>query len=117
MARTSDGKPGPGQPPRTAAPQCWCQGWLPMLNEGNRLVRWTEPYLETCCRSALHRLILAGPAGRPPALKDGACLARLLGMGLAAMRPDGRYSITKAGEHRHDTEIMHERLAEPHATS
>ncbi len=71
---------------------------------------WNEPYLETCCRSALHRLVLAGAAGRPPALKDGACLARLEGMGLASRRADGRYATTGAGEHRHDTEIMRARM-------
>ena len=43
---------------------------------------WNEPYLETCCRSALHRLMLSGPIGRPPGLKDGQCLIRLAGMGL-----------------------------------
>ncbi len=67
---------------------------------------WTDPYLETCCRSALHRLILAGEAGRPPALKDGACLARLEGMGFAALRADGRYMATGAGRKRHEAEIL-----------
>ncbi len=67
---------------------------------------WNQPYLETCCRSALHRLILAGEAGRPPALKDGPCLARLEEDGFARQRPDGRYEPTAAGEVRHDTEIL-----------
>lgn len=70
---------------------------------------WNEPYLETCCRSALHRLHLSGTAGRPDGLKDGPCLKRLAGMGLAAQRADGRFLTTPAGEQRHAREI--ERLA------
>jgi hypothetical protein len=66
---------------------------------------WKQPYLETCCRSALHRLVLAGDAGRPPALKDGGCLERLAAMGLAAPRADGRYTLTEAGVERHAREI------------
>ncbi len=66
---------------------------------------WNEPYLETCCRSALHRLLLAGPAGRPPALKDGPCLERLCQDGLANPRADGRYEATPEGARRHATEI------------
>ena len=62
---------------------------------------WNEPYLETCCRSALHRLMLVCDAGRPPGLKDGPCLARLGGMGLATPRADGRWEITVAGRHGH----------------
>lgn len=65
-----------------------------------------EPYLETCCRSALHRLTLVGPGGRPPGLKDGPCLTRLAGMGLAEQRTDGRYQITKAGADRHASEVL-----------
>ena len=68
---------------------------------------WTEPYLETCCRSALHRLVLCGAPGRPPGLKDGPCLARLAEMGLSCTRADGRYTITLAGRARHDSEILH----------
>ncbi len=67
-----------------------------------------EPYLETCCRSALHRLILCGDAGRPPGLKDGPCLARLTEMGLATGRADGRFAITPSGRLRHATEILGE---------
>ena len=67
---------------------------------------WNEPYLETCCRSALHRLTLVGPPGRPDGLKDGPCLQRLAGMGLARQREDGRYEITEAGVGRHATEIL-----------
>ena len=47
---------------------------------------WHEPYLETCCRSALHRLTLVGGPGRPDGLKDGPCLERLQAMGLARRR-------------------------------
>jgi hypothetical protein len=67
---------------------------------------WHEPYLETCCRSALHRLILAGSIGRPAELADGACLRRLAGLGFARQRDDGRFDITAAGLARHGTEIM-----------
>ena len=66
---------------------------------------WNEPYLETCCRSALHRLLLCDAPGRPGGLKDGPCLERLAGMGLAAEQ-DGRYQATEAGMARHDTEIL-----------
>ncbi len=70
-----------------------------------------EPYLQTCCRSALHRLTLVGQGGRPPGLKDGPCLARLTGMGLAEERPDGRFQITPAGRARHASEILKGRAA------
>lgn len=66
---------------------------------------YDEPYMETCCRSALHRLLLCDAAGRPPGLKDGPCLERLAGMGLARSRADGRFEITPAGQARHDSEI------------
>jgi hypothetical protein len=62
---------------------------------------WTEPYLETCCRAALHRLKLAGAAGRPAGQKDDPCLARLVERGLAAQRADGRYGLTEAGAAAH----------------
>jgi hypothetical protein len=67
---------------------------------------WNEPYLETCCRSALHRLTLVGGGGRPSGLKDGPCLERLQGMGLARLRGDGRFEITTPGEARHAAEIL-----------
>lgn len=70
---------------------------------------WTEPYLETCCRSALHRLTLCGPAGRPDGMKDGPCLARIAAMGLARRRADGRYEITGVGRERHAEEISRRR--------
>ena len=66
---------------------------------------WNQPYLETCCRAALHRLTLAGDLGRPPALKDGPCLERLAGDGFAHLRADGRYELTPAGIARHAQEI------------
>jgi hypothetical protein len=69
---------------------------------------WNAPYLETCCRSALHRLALSGAIGRPPALKDGPCLVRLAGMGLACARADGRFELTEAGAARHASEVMKE---------
>ena len=71
---------------------------------------WDEPYLETCCRAALHRVVLAGAHGRPDGLadglKDGGCLHRLAGMGLVALRPDGRFGTTAAGAARHHTEVL-----------
>jgi len=60
---------------------------------------WDEPYLETCCRSALHR-----PAG----LKDGPCLERLAGMGFAILT-GGRFHATDAGRARHSAEIVKRR--------
>ena len=73
---------------------------------------WDEPYLETCCRSALHRLMLVGAAGRPGGLKDGPCLARLTDMGLACERADGRFAATPAGIARHAIEIAPRRDVE-----
>jgi len=67
---------------------------------------WNEPYLETCCRSALHRLALSENAGRPAGLKDGPCLARLVANGLAIERRDGRYALTEAGSLRHRREVL-----------
>lgn len=69
---------------------------------------WNQPYLETCCRSALHRLSLCGAAGRPAGLKDGPCLERLAGMALVRARADGRYEMTAAGIERHASEILHQ---------
>jgi len=66
---------------------------------------WDQPYLETCCRAALHRLLLAAGAGRPETGMDAACLARLTGLGLAASRPDGRIAATEAGAARHAADI------------
>ena len=66
---------------------------------------WDEPYLETCCRSALHRLLLVGASGRPGGLKDGPCLARLCELSFACERPDHRFEATAAGLARHAEEI------------
>jgi len=68
---------------------------------------WDEPYLETCCRSALHRLMLAGVTGRPETATDQPCLRRLQGLGLAVRRGDGRFDASPAGRARHAQEIMH----------
>lgn len=68
-------------------------------------IMWDEPYLETCCRSALHRLVLSGAVGRPPDLKDGPCLLRLAGMGLARTRTNGRFELTARGAARHASEV------------
>ncbi|HEY4044690.1 MAG TPA: hypothetical protein VGM32_22995 [Rhodopila sp.] len=67
---------------------------------------WDQPYLETCCRSALHRLRLSGEAGRPPDLLDGSCLARIASMRLCDQRADGRFVITADGVRRHATEVL-----------
>jgi hypothetical protein len=67
---------------------------------------WNEPYLESCCRAALHRLSLSGGLGRPPGLKDGPCLQRLAGMGLACERADGRFALTAPGALRHGREVL-----------
>ena len=72
---------------------------------------WNEPYLETCCRSALHRLVLSGAIGRPGGMKDGPCLVRLGENGLARVRSDGRYGATETGRARHAREIL--RASEP----
>mgnify|MGYP003362075078 CR=1 FL=1 len=67
---------------------------------------WNEPYLETCCRSALHRLFLAGADGRPCGLKDDPCLERLERMGLARRNAGERFVATDAGLARHAREVM-----------
>ena len=67
---------------------------------------WDEPYLETCCRAALHRVMLAGSLGRPDGLKDGPCLHRLAGMGLVMQRDDGRFDVTPEGVTRHSSEVL-----------
>lgn len=69
---------------------------------------WNEPYLETCCRSALHRLTLCGDVGRPAGLKDGGCLERLRELGFCAVQADGRYHVTPAGGARHRREVLGE---------
>lgn len=67
---------------------------------------WNEPYLETCCRSALHRLRLSGKHGRPHGLKDEPCLERLTRKGLACVGEDDRFHITQDGEARHRSEVL-----------
>ncbi len=67
---------------------------------------WHQPYLETCCRAALHRAVLSAAIGRPGGLKDGPCLERLEGMGLVCRRADLRYQPTEAGIARHASEIL-----------
>jgi hypothetical protein len=71
---------------------------------------WNKPYLETCCRSALHRLMLSGKVGRPAEYEDGPCLARLAGLGLAVPRGDTRYEVTAAGI------CQHRRVLQPRKT-
>jgi hypothetical protein len=66
---------------------------------------WDEPYLDSCCRSALHRVKLSGKTGRPVGYKDSNCLARLEILGLAAMRGDARFVMTAAGERWHEVGI------------
>lgn len=67
---------------------------------------WNDPYLETCCRSALHRLYLAGAYGRPCGLMDGPCLERLERMGLAERTAQSRFVATDAGLARHAQEVL-----------
>jgi hypothetical protein len=67
---------------------------------------WNEPYLETCCRAALHRLFLAGASGRPGTHQDRPCLRRLAGMGLAGENDSGGFNLTPAGAARHAREIL-----------
>lgn len=67
---------------------------------------WHEPYLETCCRASLHRVVLSGTLGRPDGLKDGPCLHRLAAMGLVRARSDGRFELTDAGRARHASEVL-----------
>jgi hypothetical protein len=70
------------------------------------VVVWDQPYLETCCRSALHRLQLSGRAGRPPGSLDGTCLLRIASMGLCDQRADGRFVISAEGARRHAAEVL-----------
>ncbi|GAB6854219.1 hypothetical protein JCM15831A_12430 [Asaia astilbis] len=66
---------------------------------------WDEPYLETCCRSTLHRALLCEGIGRPQNLRDQPCLERLSAMGFVKLGADGRFHITPSGLSRHDQEI------------
>jgi hypothetical protein len=67
---------------------------------------WNQPYLETCCRAALHRLHLCGEAGRPAGEPDDGCLHRLTGMGLSILGADGRFRITPAGGQCHAEQVQ-----------
>jgi hypothetical protein len=69
---------------------------------------YDEPYLETCCRSALHRVFLAGAAGRRAEAesKDARCLARLEGLGLVARDAAGVFRLTPVGRARHQSEVL-----------
>ncbi|MFC0385240.1 hypothetical protein [Muricoccus vinaceus] len=75
------------------------------------MTTWNEPYLETCCRSALHRLFLTHGGTRPAGLPDEACLRRLSGMGMAAEVPPGRFAMTEAGSARHAAEVLRKSAA------
>lgn len=81
---------------------------------GNPARMWKEPYLESCCRSALHRVSLAGGAGRPKGLKDDPCLERMQRMGFLTCSDEGRFFMTAAGRQRHAQEILRHG---PHARS
>ncbi len=65
---------------------------------------YNEPYLETCCRAALHRLSLAAQLGRPHGLRDEPCLERLAAMGL--VEEGERWTLTEAGAARHASEVL-----------
>ncbi len=67
---------------------------------------WDQPYLETCCRAALHRLCLCGEFGRPPGVADAPCLQRLAAMGLCRVRCDQYVEPTPQGKRRHLVEIL-----------
>ncbi|WP_338666038.1 hypothetical protein VQH23_02450 [Pararoseomonas sp. SCSIO 73927] len=67
---------------------------------------WNEPYLETCCRAALHRLFLTHGGTRPAGLPDEACLRRLCTMGFAEEVTPGRFEMTPAGSARHASEVL-----------
>lgn len=67
---------------------------------------YNEPYLESCCRSALHRLCLSGALGRPAGLRDDPCLKRMGGMGFVNQSPQGRFFVTDEGTARHAQEVL-----------
>jgi hypothetical protein len=77
-----------------------------MFGSSEMTVTWSQPYLETCCRAALHRLYLCAGGGRPAGLADDPCLRRLLGMGLCRRREDGSFEMTPIGQERHATEVL-----------
>jgi hypothetical protein len=67
---------------------------------------WEQPYLETCCRSALHRLFLAGGSGRPDTSLDTGCLRRLVSLGCAREQPALGFVITEIGLARHRRDVL-----------
>jgi hypothetical protein len=71
----------------------------------NLRVMYNHPYLETCCRAALHRLFLAGQTGRAADHMDAPCLERLAEMGLS-VRDGSRFTLTPDGTQRHATEVL-----------
>ncbi|KXV07831.1 hypothetical protein AD931_10335 [Gluconobacter oxydans] len=75
------------------------------MSDASAAESYDEPYLETCCRSTLHRLLLCAATGRPTGLKDQPCLERLERLGLSELRDDGRFVITQDGLKRHREEI------------
>jgi hypothetical protein len=76
---------------------------------------WNQPYLETCCRSALHRLHLAGAAGRPGGAADAGCLRRLACSGLCGVDERGRFAVTPAGADWHAAHVLGPRAVRPGA--
>jgi hypothetical protein len=98
---------------RPGLPQCRSVALRSDADGPTMPTMWDEPYLETCCRSALHRLLLSGTAGRPPGLKDGPCLARLAERGLAQVNTDGRYMLTQAGTLRHARDLLKRPATQP----
>jgi hypothetical protein len=78
---------------------------------------WSEPYLETCCRAALHRLYLCGQGGRPSGAQDEPCLRRLMDMAFCDQASDGRLRLTQAGRRRHTTEVLKGAVAPEEAIS
>jgi hypothetical protein len=80
----------------------------------NLRVMYNHPYLETCCRAALHRLYLAGQAGRLADRMDAPCLQRLAEMGLS-VRNGSRFTLTPSGTQRHATEVLKQAPVRPTA--
>lgn len=54
----------------------------------------------------MHRLHLAGSAGRPANVPDGPCLVRLAAMGLCHQGSDRRFAISQDGTQRHAIEVL-----------
>ena len=86
---------------------------LPVPDRHIMPAMWVEPYLETCCRAALHRLYLCGSQGRPSGAADDPCLQRLMRMSLCRHCSAGRIVLTPPGYERHAREV----LKKPNLTS